>query len=244
MIYTHLDLDIDLAISLDLVIKLSLDMVQEFLSVDPVLTGHGLAMQRQRQILGHDAILVDGLDTAVLQVLGEAGELLVVVSLGHEEQTAGPCKDRGLKSTISHLISTMSGCMAYDGVRAGLVTLLVFTVMTSDGSVSSLSFADLAVRCHELGRHETERAEALGGDIRDDISVVLKSFDLAVILLGRHCRAYVFQCQEVASVRLEHGMSALYITRAACVLTLIMKATASSIKRCSYQMPRASNSFL
>jgi hypothetical protein len=64
------------------------------------------AFDAQGQVLGHDSAL-DGLDTHVLQTLGEASQLSVVVQLSAVSQASRPRKDRrykvkGQKSKSEH----------------------------------------------------------------------------------------------------------------------------------------------
>ena len=71
------------------------------------------------------------------------------------DETTGPGEDRG------------------NGVGGGLIALLVFTVVTSDGSVGGLGLEGLAVRGGESGSHQTKGSEALGDDIRLNITIVV-----------------------------------------------------------------------
>ncbi len=50
-------------------------------------------MEGQREILGHDTILVNNLDTGILDVETEITQSGVVIELSPVDQTSGPSKD-------------------------------------------------------------------------------------------------------------------------------------------------------
>jgi hypothetical protein len=92
---------------------------------------------RERQILGHDSIDVDGVDASLLEALSESDDLRRAVQLSALHKTARPGEDRG------------------DGVCGRLVALLVLAVMTSDGAVCGFRLKGLAIGCDEDGSHES-----------------------------------------------------------------------------------------
>lgn len=130
-----------------------------------------VTLNAKSEILGHVASL-DGLNASLLELLGESSELGVVVQLSTVGKTLSPGKDGG------------------DGVGGGLLTSLVVTVVTSNGTVSSLSLDGLSIRADQNGGHETEGTEALGNGVRLNITVVvLASPDEATVGLhavGNH----------------------------------------------------------
>lgn len=71
-------------------------------------------MDGEGEVLGHDLVVLDGLDAGRLERAAEAGEGLVVVELGAEAEAARPGEDGG------------------DGVGRGLVALLVLAVVARD----------------------------------------------------------------------------------------------------------------
>lgn len=73
------------------------------------------------QIFGHVSFL-NGLDGGSLKGLAESVELLVVVELGSVHKSSSPGEDGS------------------DGVGGGLFTLLMLSVMSSDGSVGGFGF--------------------------------------------------------------------------------------------------------
>lgn len=99
----------------------SVNSIHELEGVKVAISGdlHS-SLDADGQILGHLATL-DGLDDGSFQSLGEVLELLVLIKLGSVEKTTGPGIDRG------------------DGVGGGLFTLLVLSVVTGNGTVSSFS---------------------------------------------------------------------------------------------------------
>jgi len=116
---------------------------------------HILSVDSKGQILGHNTILVDDFNAGSLQVQSKLAERLVIVELGAVEQAAGPGEDRG------------------DGVGAGLVTLLIFTIMPSDSSVSGLTLDNLAVGGDELRGHHSKTSESLGEDVTLHVTIVI-----------------------------------------------------------------------
>ena len=54
---------------------------------------HVPAMNGEREVLGHDLVLVDDVETAKLQILREALESVVIVEVGTEGQASCPCED-------------------------------------------------------------------------------------------------------------------------------------------------------
>ena len=81
---------------------------------------HVLSVDGQGQVLGHDTVLVNGLNASSLEVFAEVLESFVVIELGSVKETASPGEDGG------------------DGVRRGLVALLPFTVVSGDSSYKKL----------------------------------------------------------------------------------------------------------
>lgn len=125
-----------------------------------VLVGGGIVLalrlaSGKGKILGHDTVNVDGVNASLLKALGEGNDIGGVVELTTLDETTGPGEDGS------------------NGVGGGLVTLLVLTVVASDGAVGSLRLEGLAIGCDEDRGHETERAEALGDNVRLDITIVV-----------------------------------------------------------------------
>jgi hypothetical protein len=120
---------------------------------DPAATV--LLTARQRKVRGHDAIDVDSVDAGLLELLGEDNELGSAVELAALGETLCPGVDGG------------------DGVGRCLVALLVLAVVARDGTVGGLGLEGLAVGGDEDRSHKAERAEALGDDVRLDVTVVV-----------------------------------------------------------------------
>ncbi len=158
-----------------------LDRVQIDVGDDPVRALHCLPMDREREVLGHDAVRVDDFDARRFEVRGEEPQRVVAVELGAVQQAARPREDRR------------------DGVRARLVALLVLAVVARDSTymqagvsrsahlhesreydvvrtVRRLALNDLAVRREELTCHHSQGTEAL----REDITL-----HVAIVVLGR-----------------------------------------------------------
>lgn len=110
---------------------------------------------RQGQILGHDAVHVDGVNAGLLEALGKGHQLGGVVELAALDEAAGPGEDGG------------------DGVGGGLAALLVLTVVAGDGAVGGFGLKGLAVRGDEDRGHEAEGAKALGDNVGLDVTVVV-----------------------------------------------------------------------
>lgn len=102
------------------------DLLHVLVRRDPVAATHVFTLHRQCQVLGHDSVDVDTLDTGRLEVLGEFGELGRVVQLGSEGETAGPGED------------------GRDGVGRRLLALLVLAVMPRHLHRKPVSDVDLA----------------------------------------------------------------------------------------------------
>jgi hypothetical protein len=83
-------------------------VVKVLSSRDPVLPLHSLPVDTECEILRHDSIAVDGIDTACLEVASELDETLVLVPLAREYQSSRPGKDggdrvgRGLSALMSY----------------------------------------------------------------------------------------------------------------------------------------------
>ena len=89
-------------------------------------------MDRERKVLGHDAVRVNDLDARRLEVRGEEPQRVVAVELGTVQQAARPREDRR------------------DGVRARLIALLVLAVVTCDSAYTQAGVSRSA-RLHESG---------------------------------------------------------------------------------------------
>lgn len=120
-----------------------------------MLALHILAVDRQRQVLRHDTVLVNHLHTRLLKRRAELRQRLVLIQLRAMRKATGPRKDR---------------C---DGVRARLFPLLIFAVMPGDGAVRGFGLDGLAVGCNELGGHHSKGAEALCEDVGLDVAIVV-----------------------------------------------------------------------
>jgi hypothetical protein len=114
-----------------------------------------LLSARKSEILGHDAINIDGVNASLLELLGEDDELGGVVELTTLGETLCPGVDGG------------------DGVGGGLAALLVLAEVAGNGAMGGLSFEGLAIWRDEDGGHEAERPEALGNDVGLDVTVVV-----------------------------------------------------------------------
>lgn len=112
-------------------------------------------MDREGEILGHHSIYINYINTCGLKITAPLLECFILVKFGPESETAGPREDARYR------------------VGAGLLALLVLSVMTSNSPVSSLGFHSLAVRGHQLGSHHAQRAKSLGKHIRLYVSVVV-----------------------------------------------------------------------
>ena len=131
------------------------DSIHVLVRDHPMFSLHVLAMNCEREVLGHDAINIDDLNAGRLEGLAEMLEWLVAVELGTVEETACPCEYRS------------------NGVRRRLVAFLVLTVVAGDGAVCSLTFDNLAVGRNELAGHHAQGAEALCKDIGLNVTIVI-----------------------------------------------------------------------
>src|SRR3712207_2337930 len=93
-------------------LQVLVDLVEEAGGGEPLLLG----ADQEGEVLGHVAGLYR-VDADLLEGLGEAGELLVVVELGPMAKAAGPGEDRR------------------DGVGGGLLALLVLAVVAGHRAV-------------------------------------------------------------------------------------------------------------
>ena len=116
---------------------------------------HLLPMNRQRQILGHNPILINNLHTSPLQLLTKQPQPLIPIQLGAMNQPPRPRKN------------------ARNRVRARLFTLLVLPIVAGDRPVCGLGFDDVALGGEEFGSHHSEGAETLGEDVGLDVAVVV-----------------------------------------------------------------------
>lgn len=137
----------------------ALDSSHVLAGSDPRLTL--LAAASKSKILGHDALLVDNVDTGALELLGEGDNVGGAVELATLHETTGPGENGG------------------NGVGGGLTALLVLTVVTGHGAVGGLGLEGRAIGGGESGGHQTERAEALGDNVGLDITVVVCAYPLA-----------------------------------------------------------------
>lgn len=117
----------------------------------------GLAA-RQREVLGHDAVDVDGVDAGLLEPLGEGDELGLPVELAPLDQAPRPRED------------------ARDRVRARLPPLLVLPVVPRHRPVRRLRLERLAVRRDQHRRHQAQGPEALRYDVGLHVAVVVCFF--------------------------------------------------------------------
>lgn len=112
---------------------------------------------RQRQILRHDTIDINGIDTRLLEALRKRHDLRRLIQSSTLYETTRPGEDGG---------DRVGGC---------LVALLVLAVMAGDGSVGGFGLESLAVGGDEDAGHEAEGAETLGDDVGLDVAVVVWS---------------------------------------------------------------------
>lgn len=129
--------------------------VHKRLSLQVVLVFHDVALVESEhgQILGEMATL-NSLNSCILERLSEESKFFISVELGTVKQSSCPRKDR---------CDRISRCAA---------SLLVGPVVTSHGTVGCLSLQHVvSINTHR--RHQAERAEALGYDVRHHIAVVI-----------------------------------------------------------------------
>lgn len=150
--YLHLELPF-LQLLLEDGLHAALNGIQVLVGRDVV--GALVLAAGQGQILGHDAILIDGVDASLLEALGKGHKLGRVVELATLNETAGPGEDGG------------------NGVGRGLLALLVLTIVAGNGAVGGLGLERLAVGGDEDRGHEAEGTEALSHNVRLDITVVI-----------------------------------------------------------------------
>lgn len=93
-----------------------LDMVHVHVGNHPVLPLHVLSVNSEGQILRHDAVLVDDLDTGSFKVLAPMAEGFVAVEFSTVQKSSSPSKDRG------------------NGVCGCLVALLPLAIMPRHGA--------------------------------------------------------------------------------------------------------------
>ena len=83
------------------------------------MVGSLLLSTSEREILGHDAVLVDSVNARLLEALGESDNLRGAVELSALNEASRPGEDGG------------------DRVRRGLAALLVLAEMSGHGAVGS-----------------------------------------------------------------------------------------------------------
>ena len=93
--------------------------------------------------------------TGVFKSASKGNQIIVLVELATEDQTARPCIDRSNR------------------VGASLIALLVLTVVARDCAVCGLTLDHVAIGRDKLRRHHAKRAKALCKHIGLDISVVI-----------------------------------------------------------------------
>src|SRR5215204_7181291 len=120
-------------------LEVPVERLEELLGGEP----RGVATDEEGEVLGHVAAL-DRADAHVLERVGEAGDVGRAVEPGPEGEGAGPGEDRR------------------DRVRRRLLALLPLAEVAGDRAVGGLGLARLAVGREEDGRHQAQRAEALG----------------------------------------------------------------------------------
>lgn len=147
-----------LQLSLEGFLETALNSIEVLVGGGVVRTGR--LATGEGKILGHDAVNIDSVDAGLLKALGIGNDIGGVVELATLDETTGPGEDGG------------------NGVGGGLVTLLVLTVVASDGAVGSLGLEGLAIGGDENGGHETERAEALSDDIGLNITIVVYAWSV------------------------------------------------------------------
>ena len=120
--------------------KVLRELVHELLRGKVVVPGHLVAVDAEREVLGHGSGL-DGVDDRGLQVLCKLVQVVVAVKLGPVEQAAGPGKDRG------------------HGVGRGLLALLVEAPVPGNSAVGGLGLDGTVGREKNRG-HKAEGAKA------------------------------------------------------------------------------------
>ena len=107
----------------------------------PVLALHILAVNCEREVLGHDTVVVNDLYTCRLEVAAKVGEWFVPVELRTECESTGPRKD------------------GRDGVRGRLPSLLVLAIMARHGACAEESNEGAQVACQQpMREHQHEDA--------------------------------------------------------------------------------------
>ena len=113
-----------------------------------------ILLDAKGEILCHLASL-NGLDATSLEGGAKVGEGLIAVELCAMSETLSPGKDGS------------------DGVCRSLFTLLMGTIVTSDGAVGSLRLDRLSIGTKKDGGHETERSKALSDGIGLNVTIIV-----------------------------------------------------------------------
>lgn len=113
------------------------------------------APARQREVLGHDPVVLHGLQRGHLERVREAHHVGRGVELATLGEPTGPRKDRR------------------DGVGGRLFALLVLAEVPGNGPVRGLALERLAVGRDQHRRHQPQRPETLRDDVALYVAVVV-----------------------------------------------------------------------
>jgi hypothetical protein len=153
--------------SCECLVKVLSNFIDELKGVKVLVSSdlHG-SLDENGKILGHETSF-DGIDDNLLEGIGEVQKLFVVVEVGSGDESLGPGEHGG------------------NGVGRGLLSLLMESVVSSDGTVSSLSF-NRAIGALKNRGHESEGSVTLSNDVGLDVTiVVLASPNEATLRLDR-----------------------------------------------------------
>lgn len=110
-------------------------------------------MHADGKVFGHDSGF-HSFDDGFFHVLAEIEKSLVIIEPGSVGETSGP------------------GEHGSNGVGRGLVSFLVFSVVSGDGSMGGFGFDDVSGSLQDTG-HESQTSVTLGQSVGLDISVVV-----------------------------------------------------------------------
>jgi len=130
------------------------NLVDELSGSHVMFTLEILVVDAEGKILSHVSLL-DCFDAGFFEGSAELVKSIETIKLGSVGESSGPCKD------------------ARDRVRASLSSSLVLSIMSSNSSVSGLSFNGLSIRADQDAGHESKRSKSLSYTVRLNISVVV-----------------------------------------------------------------------
>lgn len=138
-----------------LLLESDIDLIHEFLSDNEVFVKFDIPSVEgeDSQVLGEDASL-DCLNDRFFEGVAEKSKMFVVVELCSVLETSSPGVDRS------------------NWVGRGGLSLLPLSIVSSNSSVSSLSFQNV-IRVKKNGCHKSERTKTLSNNIRLYITIVV-----------------------------------------------------------------------